>query len=474
MRSSIARRHFLQSAVSTFALAALAGKAQAAALRLVQAAIEGPIPANVEAGEPYRGANEQPVAGPGLPLPDLKPYDYVEEEYFISGMVAGQPYKTSLLVRKPRDPRKFSGLIGVETIHASGAIPFWGNKKEWMTGGHGWVAAASQLTALEDHVRKSNPKRYASLALPNVRPASASPMAAMAGGEQDKLSQEIMTQLGRLLKSNSRRGPFSGMRVRYLVMGGASQTGGTTLRYIEQSHAGARLAGGKPVYDGYYPAMAFPERPLAGGDAAVLHVVTEGDLMAFGSMGRPMAFRDDGDAPNDRYRHYQIPGDSHVGMRGVSDPLKVFSTLGNVINPGEHLSQFPAAEVMLPTLRRLIDWVMHGTLPPRIGRIEMAGGKIVRDEHGNAKGGLRSPWVDVPTVRYIASAPMAQGDNFFRRLIGLEEPFADDKLRALYGSKANYLAHFNAGIDAMLAGAWLRPDEAARLKAEEQARQILP
>ena len=474
MRSAIARRHFLQSAVSTFAIVALAGKARAAAPRLAQATIVGPIPAGAESGEPYRGANEQPVAGPGLPIPDLRPYDYVEEEYFISGMVADQPYKTSLLLRKPRDPRKFSGLVAVETIHASGAIPFWGNKKEWMTGGHGWVAAASQLTALEEHVRKSNPNRYAALSVPNVQPASASPMTALAGGAQDKVSQEIMTQLGRLLKGNNRRGPFSGMRVRYLVMGGASQTGGTTLRYIEQSHAGARLAGGKPVYDGYYPAMAFPERPLAGGDAAVLHVVTEGDLVAFGSMGRPMAFRDDSDAPNDRYRHYQIPGNSHVGMRGVTDPLTVFSTLGNVIKPGEHLSQFPAAEVMLPTLRRLIDWVMRGTPPPHVGRIEMAEGKIARDEHGNAKGGLRSPWVDVPTVRYIASAPMAQGDNFFRRLIGLEEPFSEDKLRALYGTKANYLARFNAGIDAMLSGGWLFAGDAARLKAEEAARPILP
>jgi hypothetical protein len=473
MDSQFNRRNLLRGAAAISASAALPRAAfGAAASSLAVAQVSGPVPIVAGSNEPYRGENEQPVAGPGLPPPDLAPYDYIEEEYFVSGMVGGQPYKTSMLVRKPRDRRKFSGLVAVETIHAQGAVPLWGNKKVWMGGGHGWVGVGSQLIALRDHIQKKNPARYASLALPVApAPAQANPMAMMGAGPQDMISQEIMTQVGRLLKANAPSGPFGGMTVTRLLMGGASQTGGTTLRYIAQSHAGARLAGGKPVYDAYLPQMAFPAEPLPMIDAVVVHPCTEGDLMNALSQKRPIGYRDDSDGPS-RYRHYEIAGDSHVGMRGITDPLKVFSTLGNAIRPGEHLSQFPAAELMIPITQNLVDWLTKGTPPPRAARIEVANGEIVRDAVGNAKGGVRSPYVDLPTVRYIAAAPLAPGENPFRRLIGLEEPIAPDRLRTMYGSRENYLRRFDAQIDQMLAGRWLFAEDAARLKREEAARPL--
>lgn len=94
---------------------------------IVAATVEGPISVNAESGS-FRGSNEQAVAGAGLPPPILKPYGYIEEEYFVSGAAGGKPYKTSLLVRKPSDPDRFSGLVAVETIHAAGAVPLWGNR----------------------------------------------------------------------------------------------------------------------------------------------------------------------------------------------------------------------------------------------------------------------------------------------------------------------------------------------------------
>ena len=50
-----------------------------------------PIPVTAESGEAYRGSNEQPVAGPGLPMPELEKVGYLQEEYFISGTVDGKP-----------------------------------------------------------------------------------------------------------------------------------------------------------------------------------------------------------------------------------------------------------------------------------------------------------------------------------------------------------------------------------------------
>jgi hypothetical protein len=430
------------------------------------ASVSAPIAVTAQSGEPYRGANEQPVAGPGLPIPALTPYGYVEEEYFVSGTIDGKPYKTSLLVRKPKDPKKFSGLVAVETIHTAGAIPFWGMRNAWLPDGHGWAAVASQRSALETHVKKSNPSRYSTLQIPEAAAPEPKPFNPLAGGPQDLISQAIMTQVGSLLKSNQQDGPFAGMQVKYLLMGGSSQTGGTTLRYIQDSHAKARMPGGKPIYDGYSPGEAFAEKPLNGGDAAIVHAVGEGDLMFFGASKRPMTLRADGEAPNDRYRHYQFTAASHVVTRGVTDPKVVFSTLTNALQPGEQLNQFPMAPLYENAARHLAAWVMKGIAPPHGPRIEMKNGEIVRDEHGNAKGGIRSPYVDVPTVHYIASAP-TDSSNMMRALIGLQVPFSAEKLRSLYKSRDSYLQRFNSGIDKMVAQKWLTVADGEKLKAEE-------
>ena len=63
------------------------------------------------------------VTGPGKffeTLMELKPGDdlaffkYVTKEYFVSGIAQGQPYTTRVLVRRPTDPKKFSGIVVAE------------------------------------------------------------------------------------------------------------------------------------------------------------------------------------------------------------------------------------------------------------------------------------------------------------------------------------------------------------------------
>jgi hypothetical protein len=448
--------------LSLAAVCATIPAAHAAAPASAAVTITGPIAVTAESGDSYRGSNEQPVAGPGLPPPMLTPFNYVQEEYFVSGTVDGKPYLTNLLVRKPKDPKKFSGLVGVETIHAAGAIPFWGSGREvWMPGGHAWIAVASQRSALEVQVKKFNPKRYVQLQVPEAAAAAgAAPANGLNGGAQDLISQAIMTQIGQMLKSNRKDGPLAGMTVKYLLMGGSSQTGATTLHYIQQSHAGARMPNGKPVYDGYLPMEAFVSGPLSGGDAAVIHAVGEGDFGLFTSFpGSPAIApaREDSDAPNDRYREYQYPGASHVPTRGATTGGE------GALLP----SQFPTAPLYKGAMLNLISWVTKGVPPPKSPRLERVDGVIARDEFGNAKGGIRTPYVDVPTVRYIASPPVVAGGDRSRAMMGLQEPFSPDKLRSLYQTRENYLQRFNQSADKLAAGRWVTPEDAAKLKQEE-------
>ncbi len=446
-------------------LGTLLGQAHAASI--AAATITGPIPVTAQSGEPFRGMNEQPVTGPGLPLPVLQPYGYIEEEYFVSGSVDGKPYTTVLLVRKPKDANKFSGVVAVETLHAQGAIPLWGFRDILMPAGHGWAMVVSQRSALETFNKKINPVRYGSLQIPDA--GAGAPTNPMLPNAQDAMSQQIMSQIGALLKSNAANGPFAGLTVKYLIMGGSSQTGMTTLRYIQQSHAGARLADGKPIYDGYLPSEAFPVGPISGGDAAVIHIVGEGDFTLFHALSHaaPFTIREDSDAANDRFREYEFPAGSHVPTRGVSDPKQIFATLNNVVNPGEQLSQFPTAPFYGAALVNLIDWVTRGIAPPKAAPIQQENGEIARDEFGNAKGGVRTPYVDLPTVRYTASAPTTDDSNLVRRMIGLQQPLTPTVLHQQYKSRDDYLKRFDQEMDRLVAQRWLSRQDGDKLKAEE-------
>ena len=64
-------------------------------------------------------------------------FDYVIDEYRISGTAAGQPYATRLVIRKPRDDGKFSGLVVAEAMHPAGAAhAFEYNSLYIMSEGH--------------------------------------------------------------------------------------------------------------------------------------------------------------------------------------------------------------------------------------------------------------------------------------------------------------------------------------------------
>src|SRR5258705_317128 len=72
---------------------------------------------------------EGPITGPGEMQPGIRPgpggtnledFGYIMEEYFVSGIAAGQPYKTRLLLRKPPNPNRFSGVLVGEPTHRGG------------------------------------------------------------------------------------------------------------------------------------------------------------------------------------------------------------------------------------------------------------------------------------------------------------------------------------------------------------------
>jgi len=80
-----------------------------------------------------------------------------------------------------------------------------------------------------------------------------------------------------------------------------------------------------------------------------------------------------------------------------------------------------------------------------------------------AEGGVRSPWVDVPTAVLLgvgnAGSPVAG-------MVGLGKPFDAATLQRLYpGGKGEYLKKFEASLDRTIAAGFILPDDKAEILA---------
>ena len=112
-----------------------------------------------------------------------------------------------------------------------------------------------------------------------------------------------------------------------------------------------------------------------------------------------------------------------------------------------------------------------GAPPPRQPLIDFdAQGKVIRDRHGIATGGVRLPQADAP-VAMNSSQPVS--DDFSGRLRGSNRPFDGATLDALYGDEAGYLARFRAAAaSAVEAGVMMAHDvEPAVAEAAQEYRR---
>ncbi|MDP3491680.1 MAG: alpha/beta hydrolase domain-containing protein [Hyphomonadaceae bacterium] len=419
---------------------------------------------------------------------------YVEEEWFASGTDdTGQDYVTLISVMRPKDAARFSGVVLVEPFHGAGIAPICLYTSPYITrSGHGWACVVSQKTALEAHVQKSNPEHYASL---NIQPATASsgpvpgaappasngPIAARVAASEraNQASNAILAQTGAALRTS---GPFEGWNVRKVILMGHSGTGYVCTNYIANAHGTHRLAGGAPVFDGLFPS-GYPGEAFGPRDVPLLQVMCDGDApdattaMAggFGVAGRRYRRRDS-DAPDDRYRLYEIAGMPHMGTRypPYTDPRhwQSMETAGRVPLDST-MNSLPHHEMFEMALAHLVDWVNVSRVPPRAPRMQLdqAGRYFAKDAHGNTVGGIRCVQMDVPRATYYA-CPRKEDGSAGVGTVGTEVQFEVAKMRRLYGTPANYQRQFNERLDRLISQGWFLKENAEAMRAEAKAQQF--
>jgi hypothetical protein len=79
--------------------------------------------------------------------------------------------------------------------------------------------------------------------------------------------------------------------------------------------------------------------------------------------------------------------------------------------------------------------VRYGIRPPHADPITVENGAGVVDEFGNVEGGLRSPYLDVPTSTWFGSSTGAS----FCFIAGHEVPFDAARLAQLYPTHGAYV-----------------------------------
>jgi hypothetical protein len=443
---------------------------------------------------------EGPVGGtPTLLLGnfDLGEHGYVVEEFFIEGTATSyaeapcvvQPadqaaYRTRVVVARPSDKSAFSGTVVVEWLNVSGGgdgCPDWAfMHRQIMRSRGAFVAMSAQRVGIEGGgilgdmgfaLKQVAPERYATLEHPG-----------------DAFAFDIYSQAGDAIRNH--RALLGGAQAECVIAVGESQSAVFLTTYINKVdqlarvyHAflvhgrgsrGAELSGdmGGPRRDSdadpvdLAAAMAhFRQQagdPIPDARVPVITVQSETDVVGmygfgarcddgantrlweiagaahFDSWGMIAAHEDDGTLPVERLAELGGPTDEPLGMRS-EEPINS--------GPQQHY-------VLMAALSHLERWAREGTPAPRTPLLATTGEgdtlALRRDELGNVLGGLRTPWVDVPTA--VLTGIGATG--------GVTRPFGAPTLARLYpGGVDEYIGKFEAAARSAAANGHLLAED---------------
>jgi hypothetical protein len=456
-------------------------------------------------------ATFEEISGPPLDLMrdfDLASIGYEEAEYLVTGTAcsyefsgermedgrwdvtpaAEAPFRTRIVVRKPSDPSRFSGIVIVEWHNVSAGVdaaPDWGFFHRLVAeAGHAFVGVSAQKAGIDGgglmesiHLKVLDPGRYGALEHPG-----------------DAWSFDIFTQVGKLLRLAADDGPLRGLTAQRLIAAGESQSAACLVTYVNAIDPHTK------VFDGYFvhgrpasglaidgtfirsasgpglppaaePAVTKGERIREDARVPVLVLQSETDVIILGGQ---KARQPD----SERVRLWELAGAAHADT---------YTVYGGRHDDGS-LSSERFAELLRPTtnlfigqtdtpinsgpqqhyvaqaaLAHLVRWVLEGVAPPSAPRLEVddSSTDFHKDELGNVLGGIRTPWVDVPVA---VLSGLGQGGESFAFLFGRTTPFDEATLTDLYpGGKDEYLERFEASLDATIEDGFVRAADRAEI-----------
>ena len=387
--------------------------------------------------------------------------------------VDAAPFTTRLVVHRPTDPAAGNGTVVVEWLNVTGGfdVPaLWmATHRHLVRSGTTWVGVSVQEVGIRGgggvtdgmHLQAVDPDRYADLDHPG-----------------DAYAFDLFTQVGRAVRATLP--DLHGVPVESLLAAGASQSAMYLTTYVNavDRHAAVfdgfllqgRGGAGVPI-EGWDPAsirlrddddLEVRRARLAGrdhirADARVPVIVVQSETDVLGSLAYLPARQDDGV----RFRLWEVAGASHCdtyflhaaphddGRRAPSELAELIgrTDLGADARP---INCGPQMHYVLQRAFAALDaWVRDGTPPAAADRLAVdSDGRLVVDAVGNARGGVRSPWVDAP-VSVLSGLGQ---DGVLLELMGTSRPLdAGELARRWPGGPAEHAEQFRLATDAAVA-----------------------
>jgi len=487
-------------------------------LGLVVASCGGSSAPKVPAGVAQATVSGPVTGGTGIGLPgttsfDLSRVGYEQNEYFLSGTATAYTsaspltsdgrwtvspastaaYTTRMVVYRPISPKQFDGTVIVEWLNVSGGVDA---AAAWLTDhvqmirsgmvyvgvsaqAGGIVGVAGSLGGATGGIKAADPARYGSLEHPG-----------------DSYSYSIFEQAGAALRRQTAT-VLGGLKPKRLLALGESQSASRLVTYIDAFQRQTR-----GVYDGYFvysrggsgaalsqtpqatitpPTPTFIRTDL---NVPVMMFETEADVLILGYLPARQP-------PTNFIREWEVAGTAHYDTYGLVESMtdagngtadvRAFDTMINPVssfdngaiscpiplNAGSHTYELRAAVVALD------NWVTNGRTPRQSERLDVAGPtSYVKDQNGEALGGIRSPQVEAPIAVVSGIGTNSNAGGGFCRIFGTTVPFSSAKLAQLYPTHEAFAHEWDQAVASDVSNGYLLPADATVLDRVAQQSTI--
>lgn len=421
----------------------------------------------------------------------LEDFGYEQTEYFYGGTAnswvntedmgpdgkwkiapaASAEYKTRMVIYRPADMSKFNGTVVMEWLNVTGGVDTaadWAMMHtEIIRSNYIYVGISAQSIGIEGGktpiptptgmtmpLKNLAPRRYKSLSHPG-----------------DSFSYDMFAQAAQAIRHPQGISPLGGAQVDRLIAAGESQSAFRLVTFINAF--GKRT----DLFDGYFLHSRLGYREVFGGasgplsespqqeiftpgvvyirddiDKPVIDVQTEADLFVLGSY-------ENRQPDNENFRLWEIAGAAHADYYTMSAPMMpkldekqadiiITKRAAVIIKCDDNLSSAPQHHfVIKAALVALNTWIKDGVAPPTAEPISVTNGKIDRDSFGNALGGVRSPYMDVPIATLSGEnglQDLGADSPSICFLFGTTEMFDNATLRSLYANSSDYVQKVTA------------------------------
>lgn len=398
---------------------------------------------------------------------DLAPRRYIEQEFLVEGTADGRleadsaleskPYLTRILVRRPRDAKRFNGTVLVEWVNVSGGydieIAWPAVYEHLMRAGYAWVGVTAQPVGV-NFLKAWDLQRYGTLVHPGTPPP---PVPRMIPGET--YSFDIFSQAGAALRHPNGADPLGGLKVQRLIAHGQSQSAGRLTAYLNNGYQQKAR-----VYDAFM---------IHSGGGALTGIL-DTPVLKVGSEAEVLGYFPNRQEDGKFFRYWEVAGTSHTPRISWDHVSQIALRDQKTEGPGSTCEPQRGVVSIEYALRAAVDsldrWVRTGTPPAQAERVTVVPGSppaISRDKFGNALGGVRLPHVEAPSGRHLGtSTPEAC------RLFPGYVPFDAATMASVYASHGAYVEAVKRAATRAVKSGFLLEADAKALREEAAASSL--